>query len=177
MENPLRDFVGSLIPIVLVISFGASNLRAQGAAEYSLGTSKVATGTAGFGKALNGSLSKTTEKISDNLKVSNHESPAKVMQENRSSLEKLASDGGGVLHIISDPDDAAVFVDGQLVARTPVEIKVPSGEHEIMVTRPDRDQWSKKIKIAKGQKQEISAQLVNTNPSVISLGFPDTKKK
>ena len=138
---------------------------------------RVATGAAGFGKIMNRKLSKAAGKISDNLKTSIHESPARVMEENRSTLEKLAGDDGGTLHFTSDPDDAAVFVDGHLVARTPAKIKVPAGDHKVMVTRPDRDQWSKEVKIAKGQTLEISAHLINTNPSVISLDFPDKKKK
>lgn len=177
MKEYLRGSTLRLAVAMLAVAAGASLLKAQAAAEYTLGTSKVATGAAGFGKIMNRSLSKAAGKISDNLKTSIHESPARVMQENRSALEKLASDDGGTLHVISDPDDAAVFVDGHLVARTPVEIKVPAGDHEIMVTRPDRDQWTKKAKIVKGQTLEISAHLVNTNPSVISLDFPDAKKK
>jgi hypothetical protein len=177
MKEDLRHFIASIILSAVAISLGALQLGAQAAAEYTLGTSKVATGAAGFGNIMNRSLSKAAGKISDNLKTSIHESPARVMQENRSALEKLACDGGGTLHLTSDPVDAAVFVDGHLVARTPVEIKVPVGEHEVMITRPDRDQWTKKVKIVKGQTLEISAHLVNTNPSVISLDFPDAKKK
>jgi hypothetical protein len=176
MNGNLRYFVASFILSAIAVSVGTLRLRAQAAAEYTLGTSKVATGTAGLGNIMNRNLSKTTGKVSDRLETSIHESPAKVMQENRSTLEKLASDGGGTLRVASDPDDAAVFIDGQLVARTPTEIKTPVGKHRVMVTRPDRDQWSKEISIAKGQTLEVHAKLVNTNPSVISLSFPDAKK-
>jgi hypothetical protein len=174
--NPRRIIV-SIFLVAVAISPGALQLRAQAAAEYTLGTSKVATGAAGFGNIMNRSFSKATGKISDNLKISAHQSPARVMQENRSALEKLASDGGGTLHVTSDPDDAAVFVDGHLVARTPTEIKIPAGHHSIMVTRPDRDQWTKHITVAKDQSIEIMAKLVNTNPSVITLDFSDAKPK
>jgi selenocysteine lyase/cysteine desulfurase len=177
MKENLRHFIASTILMAVAISVGTLQLRAQAAAEYTLGTAKAATGAAGFGNIMNRSLSKAAGKISDNLKTSIHESPARVMQENRSALEKLASEGGGTLHVTSDPDDAAVFVDGRLVARTPAEIKTPTGKHQIMVTRPDRDQWTKQVTIAKGQTLEISAELVNTNPSVISLDFPDSKKQ
>ena len=177
MKEYLRSSTLRLAVAMLAVAAGASLLKAQAAAEYTLGTSKVATGAAGFGKIMNRSLSKAAGKISDNLKTSIHESPAKVMQENRSALEKLASDGGGTLRVTSDPDDAAVFVDGHLVARTPTGIKIPAGHHSIMVTRPDRDQWTKQITVAKDQSIEIMAKLVNTNPSVITLDFSDAKPK
>lgn len=177
MGEDQRHFIGSIILLTVAISVGALQTRAQAAAEYTLGTSKAATGAAGFGNIMNRSLSKAAGKVSDDLKTSTHESPAKVMLENRSALQKLASEGGGTLHIVSEPDDGAVFVDGRLIARTPAEIKMPTGKHQIMVTRPDRDQWTLQVSIVKGQTLEISAKLVNTNPSVISLDFPDSKKQ
>lgn len=151
-------------------------LRAQATAEYTLGAAKAASGATGFGNVMNRGLTKAAGKVSDNLKSAIHRSPGQVMKENREVLEKHAVGDGGVLCISSDPNDAAVFVDGKLVERTPAEIKVPKGKHEIMVTRPDRDQWTKQVSVAKGQTVELHAELVNTNPSVISLTFPDKKK-
>lgn len=176
MRRNLRYLMRFSILVAVAVVTGPMQLRAQSAAEYTLGTSKAATGAAGFGKVMNRSVTKAANKISENLKTSTHENPARVMQKNRTAIEKLAGEDGGTLNIKSDPDDAAVFIDGQLVARTPVEIKVSAGDHKIMVTRPDRDQWSKEVKIAKGKTLEISAHLINTNPSVISLDFPDVKK-
>ncbi|MGA2475952.1 MAG: PEGA domain-containing protein [Terriglobia bacterium] len=151
-------------------------VKAQAAGEYTLGVSKSAAGAVGFGNTMSRRMSKAADELSDKLKTQIHESPAQVMKENRAAFAKAAGEGGGTLRFASDPSDAAVFVDGRLVARTPAEITVPPGKHAIEVTRPDRDQWFEQATVAKGQTLDISAKLVNPYPSVITLSFNDTTK-
>ena len=150
--------------------------RAQAATEYTLGASKAATNAAAVGNAMTRSLSKATDKLSENLKSQVRESPKQVMKENRAKFEKDAADGGGTLHLTSEPSDAAVFIDGRLVARTPAEVKVREGRHSIKMTRPDRDEWTEQVTVGKGQDVDVNAKLVNSNPSVINLSFADPKK-
>jgi PEGA domain len=167
----------TLAATVLTVAVCASIARAQAAAEYTLGASKAATSAAGVGNAMNRSVSKATGKLSDNLKSQVRESPKQVMKENREKFEKEAAEGGGALRFTSEPSDAAVFIDGRLVARTPAEVKVPEGRHSIRMTRPDRDKWTEQVTLGKGQDLDVSAKLVNTNPSVITLSFADPEKK
>lgn len=176
----IKGFCSSMASVLVVLApvcASVTSLKAQAAVEYTLGTSKASAGGAALGQAMSQSLSKAAGKLSGDLNASTHENPAQVMQANRTALEKSANEDGGILHIVSDPDDAAIFVDGRLVARTPARIKVPAGNHQLMLSRPDRDQWTLQVKLAKRQTLEVTAKLVNTNPSVISLDFRDSKKQ
>ncbi len=176
MDSNRRHFTSSLIFLAVAISVGAVQTKAQAAAEYTLGTSKAASGAAGFGNIMNRSLSKAANKVSDDLKTSIHESPEKVMQDNRAALEKQAATGGGTLSVASQPTDAKILVDGRLVGRTPAKIKVPAGDHTVTLGRPECDEWTKRVSVEKDQTLEINAKLNNTNPSVISLDFSNNKK-
>jgi archaellum component FlaG (FlaF/FlaG flagellin family) len=151
-------------------------VKAQAAGEYSMGASKSVAGAVEVGNTMSRSLSKATDALSDKLKTATRESPAQVMKENRAAFAKEAGEGGGTLRFASDPSDAAVFVDGRLVARTPTEIKVPQGKHAIKITRSDRDQWVEQASVAKGQVVDISAKLVNPYPSAVTLSFDHPKK-
>ena len=151
-------------------------VKAQAAAEYTMGVSKSAVGAGGVGNTMSRRMSKAVNELSDKLQTQIYKSPAQVMKENSAAFEKEAGKEGGTLRFVSDPSDAAVFVDGHLVARTPVEIKVPQGKHAIKITRPDRDEWFEQATVAKGQTVDIRAKLVNPYPSVITLSFKDTKK-
>ena len=168
----------TLAATVLVAGLCVPVVKAQAAAEYSVGVSKsAAAGAAGLGN-MGRSLSNAFNQISDKLKTQIPEgaSPAQVMQENRTALAKEAGEGGGTLRFVSSPSDAAVYVDGRLVARTPTEFKVPQGKHEIKITRSDRDQWIEQATVAKGQTVDVHAKLPNLYPSVVTLSFKDTKK-
>ena len=180
MRTNLRTSFLVMGTAMLALFLGPITLRAQAAAEYTMGASKAATGAAGFGNIMNRGLSKAgnkiSEKLSEQMKTPIHESPALVMKENRAVLEKLAGANGGTLRFTSDPSDATVLVDGKLVGRTPAEIQVPAGKHTIVMGRPDRDQWSKQVTVAKEQTLDVHAKLVNSNPSVITLDFRDPGK-
>ncbi len=166
----------TLAATALATGLCVSLVKAQAAAEYTLGFSKSAAGAVGFGNTMSRSMSKAANELSDKLKTRIHESPAQVMKENRAAFAKEAGAGGGTLRFASDPSDAAVFVDGRLVARTPAEITVPQGKHAIEVARPDRNQWFEQATVAKGQTVDVSAKLVNPYPSIITLSFGGTKK-
>jgi hypothetical protein len=171
------DYAGTAIgalALATAISLSASTAKGQAAAEYTIGVSKSAAGAAGVGNTLGQSLSKAAGKVSGQIQTQTetHTSPREVMKDNRAALERSAGATGGVLRLTSDPDDAAIFVDGRLTARTPADIKVPAGKHVVRVTRPDRDPWNKQVTVSKGQTLELRPELVNTNPSVLSLDFP-----
>lgn len=176
MSHPLKRFLIGLLAVAFAMALATPPAQAQAAAEAAMATSKAATGAATIGNALNKGLTKAAEKVSKDIKTNVHESPARVMEENRSKLEKRAGDEGGTLDFTSDPDDAAIFVDGNLIARTPATIKVPPGNHTVKVTRPDRDPWTQEVTVVKGESVPVRAKLVNTNPSVISLSFSDKKE-
>jgi archaellum component FlaG (FlaF/FlaG flagellin family) len=166
----------TLAATVLATGLCVLLVKAQAAGEYTMGVSKSVVGAAGAGNTMSRSMAKAADELSDGLQTRIYESPAQVMKENRAAFAKEAGGGGGTLRLASDPSDAAVFVDGRLVARTPAEIKVPQGKHAIKITRPDRDQWVEQATVPKGQTMDIKAKLVNPYPSVITLSFKDTKK-
>jgi hypothetical protein len=161
---------------MLTIGLGAPLIRAQAAAEYAVGVTKSAAGAVAAGNTMSGSMSKATGTISAKLQAATRESAAEVMKVNRAALAKEAGESGGTLRLASDPSDAAVFVDGRLVARTPAEIRVAPGKHQIEIARPDRERWSEQASVAKGQTVNISGKLENLYPSVITLDFKNSKK-
>jgi hypothetical protein len=161
---------------LLASGLGAPLIKAQAAGEYGVGVSKSVAGAVSAGNTMRGSTSKAAGTTSEKLQAETRESAAEVMKENRAALAKEAGESGGTLRLASEPSDAAVFVDGRLVARTPAEVKVPPGKHQIEITRPDRQRWSEQSSVAKGQTVNINGKLVSLYPSVITLDFKDSKK-
>lgn len=171
LDSPGRAFALMALAVVTC----ASLAKGQAAAEYSLGLSNVGGGMASFGNTLGQAMSGSMGKLSTDLKDEMRMSPAQAMKENRLALEKEAKEGGGTLHFASEPSDAAVFIDGRLVAKTPAVVKVPEGKHSIKISRPDREGWTKQIAVNKGQDLGLNAKLINPNPSAITISFADSK--
>ena len=161
---------------MLTIGLGAPLLKAQAAAEYAVGVTKSAAGAVAAGNTMSRSMSKASGTISAKLQAATRESAAEVMKENRAALAKEAGESGGTLRLASDPSDAAIYVDGRLVARTPAEVKLPPGKHQIEITRPDRERWLEQATVVKGQTVNLSGKLENLYPSVITLDFKNNKK-
>jgi hypothetical protein len=92
-----------------------------------------------------------------------------VMEENRKKLEKESAESGGSIHIESVPEKAAVAVDGEPVAYTPVDLKVPEGKHKIELTHPDYLPWETEISVKKIESTSVKAELEEKYKSSITL--------
>lgn len=62
------------------------------------------------------------------------------------------------LDITSIPDGAEVSIDGNFIGSTPSTITVPSGEHEIVISKKGFRDWTRKIKVSNG-KIRVAAEL------------------
>jgi eukaryotic-like serine/threonine-protein kinase len=57
-----------------------------------------------------------------------------------------------VLDIKSDPQDAQVFINGETKGRTPLEVKLPLGKHEVRMQMPQYFDWQAQIELEKVEK-------------------------
>lgn len=175
-KSSARTFAG----LVLAIAACASLAWAQAAAEYGMSVGKSGVGVAGFGSSLGKSMSRAGSKLSNRLndQVQNQvrtKSPQEAMKENRTKFEKEAAKGGGTLHVTSDPGDATIYVDNQMVARTPAEVKLPEGMHDVKVSRPESTSWTHEVSITKGQDVSLDAKLKSKYPSTLTLSWDKPK--
>jgi hypothetical protein len=66
----------------------------------------------------------------------------------------------GALTVDSRPAGASVFLDGQPVGITPLSLpQVAEGEHAIRLERDGYRRWSSSIRVARGQRQRVTASL------------------
>ena len=85
------------------------------------------------------------------------------------SVVRLQPDAG-TLRVVSMPSDADVFVDGQLLGRTPFERSVCSGQHRVRV-RHRIGSFSAVANVARGRTESVEATL---KPSVAVVGAVET---
>ncbi|MCX8103467.1 MAG: PEGA domain-containing protein [Candidatus Bipolaricaulota bacterium] len=51
------------------------------------------------------------------------------------------------LHIVSDPDDADVFINGAYAGRTPLSIEIAPGRYRVVVTKTNYESWSQTLEL------------------------------
>jgi hypothetical protein len=85
------------------------------------------------------------------------------------SVVRLQPDAG-TLRVASVPSDADVFVDGQLLGRTPFERSVCSGQHRVRV-RHRIGSFNAVANVARGRTESVDAML---KPSVAMVGAVET---
>lgn len=149
----------------------------QGAVEHAIITSGAATSAAKAGGALNrgttglaGRLQGAMGKSVETPKESVH-STVNPMEENRNKLELESHDGGGVVHIDSVPAKSTVLVDGDRVAYTPADLKIPAGKHTIEVTDPTHLPWRKEITLNRGESLKLEPKLEKKYKSEMILSI------
>jgi serine protease Do len=65
--------------------------------------------------------------------------------------------GIGHVSIISQPDDADIYVDGQFVGNTPSTLALSAGSHEISVRSPGKSDWNRKFEMTPESEVELKA--------------------
>src|SRR5262245_42916320 len=66
----------------------------------------------------------------------------------------------GTLSIASDPSDAAVYVDGQFVGRTPVEVKaLQPGDHRVRLVKDGYLENGRLVNVASGKARSLQVRL------------------
>jgi hypothetical protein len=68
----------------------------------------------------------------------------------------------GHLSVASDPSDAAVYVDGQFIGRTPLEVKaLPPGDHRVRLVKDGYLENGRVVNVASGKTQSLEVRLTS----------------
>ncbi len=77
-----------------------------------------------------------------------------------SAVGRQAAPSTAPLTVLSRPDSATVFLDGQLVGTTPLVVPdVVAGEHALHLDRDGYRRWSSAIRIVTTEKNRVTASL------------------
>lgn len=70
------------------------------------------------------------------------------------------------LSIASIPDGADIEIDGSFVGNTPSDLKVPEGDHSVVVKKSGYKNWERKMKVVAGSSIRVNAEMErSSNPS------------
>ena len=67
--------------------------------------------------------------------------------------------GTSRVKIISDPDGAEIYLDGEMVGSTPSTLMIPAGSHTFKVHAPGHADWTRQVNILAGGEISLSATL------------------
>ncbi len=68
----------------------------------------------------------------------------------------------GVISVLTDPDDASVYVDGTYVGKSPINYSAPLGNHTVTVKKNEYIESSKSISVpAEGDRVELDFELMS----------------
>ncbi|MBM2812278.1 MAG: protein kinase [Chloroflexi bacterium] len=65
----------------------------------------------------------------------------------------------GTLRLTSSPEGAAIIVDGEPAARTPRQLNLAPGEHNVVIAMPSFREWTRRISVIEGQSLNVAADL------------------
>jgi CHAT domain-containing protein len=77
--------------------------------------------------------------------------------------ERLGSGGGahvGYVLVESQPADASISVDGEVITRTPVTIEMPAGRHHMVIEKQGYKRWEAWVEVKESARTDIRADLV-----------------
>ena len=82
--------------------------------------------------------------------------------------EERIGNGGvvavGYVLVESDPQDAAVLVDGEIDTRTPDTIELPVGRHHLVIEKQGYRTWEAWVEVKQSVRTDIHADLVRLTP-------------
>jgi len=84
---------------------------------------------------------------------------AAVVSESTTSFPPatVSPEGFGQLTITSYPDAAEIFVDGKFVGNTPATLKLPAGQHVVLMKSPGKPDYSRTLEVPKSSKLTLKA--------------------
>ncbi len=74
-----------------------------------------------------------------------------VRQEFQAELQP----GWGDIAFATDPSDAEIYVDAQVVGRTPTTVAIMAGEHAVLVRKGGYKSWTRDLTVAAGQPEQL----------------------
>ena len=165
------------VGIVLTVTPGTA--YAQAAASYGIVAGSSATATAKTASTVNRATNKLAGRIADSVSKSGAKYASRslsrpyevVMEENRQKLEDESKNGGATLHIESVPDKATVLIDGEAVAKTPADLKVPEGKHIVELKEFESVDWKKEISVTRDENLSLKPELKKRYQSALTVSF------
>jgi hypothetical protein len=79
--------------------------------------------------------------------------------EKPTSSSATAAEGAGTVSVVSSPDGADVYADGQFVGNAPATLKLSPGKHLIAVKMDGYKDWSREITVQTGSDVKLTATL------------------
>lgn len=89
-----------------------------------------------------------------------------------SAGEVLTLEKGKGIHVISNPSEADVELDGKTYGKTPIGIDIPSGEHTILVSHKNYLKRSIKATLPSGYNLTIATDLALSEADLTSVSAP-----
>jgi serine protease Do len=74
-------------------------------------------------------------------------------------VPSIPPDGYGQLTITSEPDAAEIYVDGKFHGNAPATLKLPAGQHAILLKSPGRPDFIRTLELPKSSKLNLKAVL------------------
>ncbi|MBI1982902.1 MAG: PEGA domain-containing protein [Acidobacteria bacterium] len=188
-KNSLRREPLVILGVGLVGLLGAAlaatprSAYAQAAASYGIAAGTSATTTTKAATSVNRATGKLAGRIADSVSKSASKSASKsssrspskprelVMEENRHTLEEQSKEGGATLHIESVPGKATVLIDGEPVARTPADLKIPAGKHIVELKEFDSLDWKEEIAVKPDENLSLKPELKKRYQSAVTVSF------
>jgi hypothetical protein len=172
-----RFVFAACVGIALAATPGAA--YAQAAASYGMAAGSSAATTAKAASSINRATNKLAGRIAGSVSQSGAKYASRslskpyeeVMEENRKKLEDASKDGGATLHIESTPAKATVLIDGEPVAKTPADLKVPEGSHTVELKEFESVDWKKEITVARDENLTLQPELKKRYQSAITVSF------
>jgi len=164
---------------VIALTAISGTAYAQAAATYGIVAGSSATATAKTAGTINRATNKLAGRVAESVSTSGSKYASRslskpyeiVMEENRRKLEDESKDGGGTLHVESVPDKATVLIDGEPVATTPADLKLPVGEHTVELREFESVDWKKEIFVTQDENLSLKPELKKRYQSAVTVSF------
>lgn len=155
------------LPAVFLVMVGAGNAWGQAAAEYGGVTSKAGA-TAASTRLFKPSTASPAPAASPSLHIPARTGEATEVA-NRRALEEHAGPNAAKLSLRSAPDHAQVWIDGQFVGFTPLELTLAPGRYQVEMQGARMEWGRQQLELLPKQSREVVVSLQPRYPKKVAL--------
>jgi|GEM_PF-1267760 hypothetical protein len=163
--------------LLLAASLGmlpALPAHAQAAGEYAGATSGMASVTVSRPGVFNPSVPASRPPSTSSAHLSKPAGPPPEVL-NREWFRQQAGKTGIEAHLASEPAGASLWVDGRFVGRTPVELLLPAGRHQVRLLGPHQEYLESTLELRAGGPTRMLYRLPSAYPAVVQALAPHEK--